>query len=103
MTRSRSAIYAYAADLWREMREEYALVQEAEYAQAVDATDGNLVNARGVAKGWTSWQVMWASWTVLRAYGTEELLDHLRTNPRTERRDFERSWLDTYLGDSQEH
>ena len=93
-----SAIYDHAADLWDRMHREYRLVSEAQYHAAEVATNANMVNARGRAAGWASWDVFHGPPSVVTAYGTEELWDHLNDHPRTTLRAFEAQWVQTYLG-----
>ena len=97
-TRHRSAIFAHAAELHAPMQRDLALVREAQYAAAVDACNGNLVNARGRAAGVTSWDVFTGGRHLVTAYGTDELRDHLAAHPRTTLAAFEREWITAHLG-----
>lgn len=95
---STSAIYAYAEELRRTMLDEYRLVQEAEYAAAVEATCTVMLNAAGWASPYDEWEVFHRSGVMLDAYGSEELKLHLKKHPRTTRTAFEKQWLENYLG-----
>lgn len=97
---STSAIYAFAEELRREMITEYGAVREAQYAAAVDATNGNMVNARGKYLGVDSWAVF-ESPTLRAAYGSPELLEHLDAHPRTTRTEFEAAWLERWRSGDQ--
>ena len=90
---STSAIFHYATDLRRAMLAEYRVLQEAEIAAAEEATRGVLVNDRGRALGLDSWGVFFGPPFVVQAYGSPELLEYLRTAPRTTRTAFEAQWL----------
>lgn len=89
-----SAIWSHAGSQWRAMRRDFQDVLEAEYARAVDETAGNMVNARGRAKGVTSMDVFTGSWNIVAAYASDELKEHLRLHPRTTLQAFERYWLE---------
>jgi len=93
MAVSNSAIFAQARRLRMEMLTDYRALQEAEYAAADAATRGNMVNRRGRALDWSSWDVLYGSPGVLAAYASDELKEHLLTHPHTTRTTFEREWV----------
>lgn len=95
-----SPVFAWIARQWRQIDAEFMLARQAEYDTAVKETNGVMVNARGVAAGWDTWRVFTGSHNVLAAYASEELRDHLAAHPRTRREDFERTWLENWLGES---
>ena len=95
-----SPVFVFAAAQWSRMDAEFQILRQAEYDTAVEETSGYLVNARGVAAGWDSWRVFTGSPNIVAAYASEELRDHLAAYPRVRRVDFERSWLETWLGES---
>ena len=95
-----SAIYAHAGHLWATMLAEHNHTREAQYAAAVHATNGNMVNAAGRRKRITSWDLYHANRATIARYGTPELIDHLAAHPRTTLAAFERAWLEAHLGGS---
>lgn len=86
------SVWDQARETWQELVAEFRLIVEAEYAAAVEATGGAMVNARGREKGWDSWGVFRGNRSVLLAYGTEELVEHLTQYPRTTLRAWEAAW-----------
>lgn len=94
---STSAIYAFAEELRQDMMAEYGAIREAQYAEAVEATHGHMVNERGRQLGVTSWAVFEGP-HLLAAYGSAELRQHLAAHPRTTRTDFEAAWLERWRG-----
>lgn len=92
-----SAIFTLGASWYRRMRAEYQDVHEAQYAAAVAATHGHMVNRRGLDRGWTSERVFTATPVAVRAYATRELLDHLAGHPRTTLAAYEAAWLETLM------
>jgi hypothetical protein len=89
---STSSIFAYAAELRKQMLEEYRLVQEDEYARALHATNGYMTR-----DGKDSWDVFFGPPNVFEKWATDELKEHGRPTTRTA---FEREWLNNYLGGS---
>lgn len=89
-----SVIFDSAAREWAQMRRDYQDVVEAEYAAALAATNGYMVNRAGVERGWTTWRVFTGPPNVVAAYGTDELRDHLAAHPRLTLARFEQQWLD---------
>lgn len=91
---SRSAIFEYAARLTQQMLHDYRLVEELEYDVAEHVTKGNMFVA-SVHRG----QDLFKSPNLTKKFGTPELLEHLEKKPRTTRHEFEKQWLDNYLGE----
>lgn len=88
-----SAIFDRAARRWEQMRGEYELVRLAEYEAASAATRGHLLSRRGLAAGQDSWTVFTGGPHLVRAYGSDELREHLQQHPRTTLAAFEAAWL----------
>lgn len=88
-----SVIYGWATEQWNQMRRDYQDVLEAQYAAAVHATHGYMVNARGLAAGHNSLSVFTGSQQIIGAYGTRELKDWLWNHPRTTLAAFEAGWF----------
>lgn len=88
-----SAIFTLAADLWREMKEEYDAAVEAHYYKAETATNGNLVRASSRVAGVRALSLF--SGPAGRAYShaSEELIDFWESNPRPSMEQFEAQWL----------
>lgn len=81
----RSPLVLAALELREQLRAEYALTMEALYADAERECSGQLVNARGRARGVDGWQLLTRHnrW-MLDAYATRELRDWLeRVKPQT--------------------
>lgn len=94
-----SPVFTFAAAQWGTVDAEFQILRQAEYDTAVEETGGFMVNARGVAAGWDTWRVFTGSTNILAAYASDELRDHLARHPRVRRADFERMWLETWLGE----
>jgi hypothetical protein len=60
---------------WRETRAAYQDYLEAQYAAAVDATNGNLLNARGKAAGIHGHTLFMGTTARAHAYASPELLE----------------------------
>lgn len=95
---STSSIYAYAESLRRDMLADYSILQEAEYDAAVNATNGYMVNARGLQKCLNGWDVFHGAPNVFDAYATDELRDYTKERPRTTRTTYEHHWLESHVG-----
>ena len=89
-----SPIFTYAAELQKRMGEEFALVQEAEYERAVEATNGYM-STNPHADSWT----VFFNGFAFEKYASPELREHVLRFTRTTRNVFEQQWLDNYLGD----
>lgn len=63
------------------VREEYEDVFWSQYVAAETATNGRLVNRRGMAKGVDPLQLFRANATFRQAYASEELVDFWRDRP----------------------
>ena len=80
-----SPIFTWAKQAYAEMRAEYAIVQEAEYARAQEATNGYM----SLHDNYSAWEVFNKN-----IYRTDELIEHLEQFPSTKADDFEQEWLD---------
>lgn len=90
--RARSAIFARAAVEWAAMRDEYGVWLEAHTAAAVEATNGCLLNRRGLAAGIDSGRLFTASPVFADAYASRELRDFWARSPRLTLAAFEAAW-----------
>lgn len=78
------------------MGREYAILQEAEYLKAVEATHGYM----SIRSDISSWDVYTKPHYF--QFSTDELKEHVLRFTRTTRNVFEQQWLDNYLGDKGE-
>lgn len=92
---SHSASFGGAVATWRLLRAEYEDHLEAAYAEAVEATAGVLLNAKGKAKGVDSRSLFMGTLARARCYASEELLEHWDTRPRVTFAQFERERTET--------
>ena len=99
---STSAIYAWAERMRQRMLADYRQVQEAEYEAAAAATNGVMLTRRALDAGRDSWAVFHSGPTTLQALASEELLEYLEGHPRATRTEYERQWLDMFLGGSEQ-
>jgi hypothetical protein len=95
--RSRSAIFARAAQDWARMRDEYSLYLEGYIAQAVEQTCSVLLNARGRAAGVSETALFTGPPSFVAAYGSEELVEFMRVQPRMTLQRFEEQWAQITL------
>lgn len=72
----------FAAEHWHAMRAEYEVVRESAYRQALDATNGVLLNARGKAAGVDPYSLFMGNEVRALAYASEELVEHWQRHPR---------------------
>ncbi len=84
-----SAIFAQAVEQYREIRSEFELVLNAAYLAAEEATNGNLLNARGRAKGIDAWSLFFGPAIRAEAYASEDLKAYWAEHPRTTFEQFE--------------
>lgn len=90
--RHRSPIFAAALDAWAECREAYALHLEAQYEAALNATNGTLLNRRGIAEGVSTWSLFLGPRGRADAFASEELRAFWVRTPRVTFAQFEREW-----------
>lgn len=64
-------------------RSEWRDLRESEYAAAVDATRGVMLNAAARARGVTSWDLYTHNRAYVARWGSPELVEHLAAHPRT--------------------
>ncbi|MBQ9918036.1 MAG: hypothetical protein IJO71_12665 [Microbacterium sp.] len=85
-------LIADAFDLWREARDAYDEVLIAAYVRAEEATNGRLLNDRGVRANIDAITLFMGPELRARAYASEELRDWWEQHPRLTFEDFERQW-----------
>ena len=88
-----SAIFQQAAEMWAEMRAEFAVVLEAAYARAEEGTRGSVLNARGRRECVDPFSLLTGPWSRVLAYGTPELVEYFQLAGRPCLAEFEREWL----------
>lgn len=94
-----SPIFQYAADLYREMREEFELQVEAAHKAAEEGTRGSMLNARGRREGIDAYSLMTGPWHRVRMYGSPELIEWCEAEGRPSVARFEREWFAAWLGE----
>lgn len=77
---------------WRECREAYELHLEAAYAEAVEGTQGSLLNDRGARAGIRAESLFMGPQVRAFAYASAELREWWETHPRVTFADFEAGW-----------
>ncbi|WP_349866838.1 hypothetical protein [Leifsonia sp. WHRI 6310E] len=87
---TRSAVFAAAADEWRQLRDEFELVREAAFEQAHEDCHGVLLNQRGRAAGVDPYSLFMGTTTRAMAYASDELREHWRSHTRPTFAAFER-------------
>lgn len=92
-----SVIFAHAADMWHQCRDEFEDYVAEAYRRAERATNGHMVNREGRAKGVTSLSLFTGQAARAHRYASEELLDHWRAHPRLTFAQFEEQWAQTGL------
>lgn len=89
-----SAIYDYAAELWREMRADFEHYREAEFTRAHEAVRGVMLSRRGRAAG-VDPRDLWAMpETHARRYASEDLCLWWDTEGRPTLSTYEAGWFD---------
>lgn len=91
-----SVLFAAAASQWAVMRAEYETVRESHYVQALDATNGVLLNERGKRAGIDPYSLFMGNETRALAYASRELVDHWARTPRLTLAAFERQMLEEW-------
>lgn len=86
----KSPVFAFAADEWRALREEFELVREAAFALAQEATHGAMLNARGKRARIDPYSLFIGPATRAHAYASPELIEHWRSHTRPVFAQFER-------------
>lgn len=97
-----SPIFAYAAELYREMREEFELSVEAAHVAAEDGTRGAMLSKHGRAEGIDAYSLMTGPWSRVQRYGSPELIEWCEMNGRPSVARFEREWFASWLGETPE-
>jgi hypothetical protein len=97
-----SPIFTYAADLYREMRQEFELSVEAAHAAAELGTGGAMLNRHGRAEGIDAYSLMTGPWRRVLLYGAPELIEWCEANGRPSVARFEREWFAAWMGEMPE-
>lgn len=95
-----SPIFAYAAELYREMREEFELHIEAAHASAEAGTRGAMLNKHGRAEGIDAYSLMTGPWSRVERYGSAELIEWCELHGRPSVARFEREWFASWQGET---
>jgi hypothetical protein len=93
-----SPIFTYAAELYREMREEFELTVEAAHAAAEEGTRGAMLNKHGRAEGIDAYSLMTGPWSRVERYGSPELIEWCELHGRPSVARFEREWFTSWQG-----
>ncbi|QTF71753.1 hypothetical protein [Arthrobacter woluwensis] len=97
VTRSRSPIFAQAAQDWAAMKAEFDAALEDAYWRAEEATNGYMVNRLGKAAGIAALDLFRGPESRAYTYASHELLEHWEAFPRPSLARFEAQWLDLRL------
>lgn len=89
-----SAIYDYAAELWRAMRDDFEHYREASFAAAHEHTRGVMLSRRGRAAGIDPRDLWAMPESRARRYASEELCEYWDTKGRPTQSAYEAGWLD---------
>lgn len=89
-----SPLIQAALDRMKELRQEHRLIVEHDYAQALAATNGAMLNERGRMRGIHSFDLFTHNRTFFSAYASEELVEWRAKNPHLSFVEFERMMLD---------
>lgn len=95
----RSPIFQYAADLHREMRQEFELILEAAYAAAEEGAHGSMLNVLGRREGIDPYSLLTGPWSRVAKYASRELEDWFEQKGRPSVSQFEREWFANWQGE----
>lgn len=88
-----SAIFAHAAERWKEMRDAYDGHIKASYDKALEATGGVLVNQLGRSRHIDGLDLFTGPAVRAYRYASWELIEYWQTTPRLSLREFEAQWV----------
>lgn len=95
----RSPFVKHALELREEVRDEYLAHEHMQYLAAERATNGRLLNRKGMAKKIDSTSLWRGTATRAYAYASDELKEHWARHPRVNFEEFEKRaflhWLNT--------
>lgn len=94
-----SPIFQYAADLYRDMRQEWDLHLEAEYAKAEKGAHGAMLNSLGRREAIDPYSLLIGPWSRVVKYATPELVEWFESHGRPSPAQFEREWFNSWLGE----
>lgn len=97
-----SPIFEYAADLYREMRAEWYVYLEAEYAQAEAGSGGAMLNVQGRRDAIDPFSLLTGPWSRVIRYAAPELIEWFESHGRPSPSQFEREWFTSWLGEMPE-
>lgn len=91
-----SPIFAYAASLWRSMRQDYELAVQADFDKASELIGGAMVNADGLRLGVTEESLFFGPPARAYRFASDDLLAYWEAvAPRRRLDDYEAQWLGT--------
>lgn len=93
-----SAIYEFAGELWRRMKDDYAAELERRFTLADNACNGYLLSIEGKAAGISAWSLFTGPVDRAYKYASHELQDHWTAHGRITLKHFEREWVNTRGG-----
>lgn len=94
-----SPIFEYARDLYREMRGEWYVYLEAEYAAAERGAHGSMLNVEGRRQGIDAFDLLTAPWPRVLQLASPELVEWFESHGRPSPSQFEREWFQSWLGE----
>lgn len=97
-----SPIFEYARDLYREMRGEWYVYLEAEYAAAERGANGSMLNVEGRRQGIDAFDLLTAPWSRVLEHASPELVEWFESHGRPSPSRFEREWFTSWLGEEHE-
>lgn len=89
-----SPLIRAALDQIAQLRAEHRLIVEADYAAAVEATNGRMLNDRGLERGISTFDLFTHNRTFFSAYASEELVEWRAAHPHLSFEKFERQMTD---------
>lgn len=90
-----SPLIRAALDQIAALREEHRRIVEADYAAAVEATNGRMLNDRGLDKNISTFDLFTHNRTFFSAYASEELVEWRAKHPHLSFAEFERQMTDS--------
>lgn len=89
-----STIFARAAEQWAEMQADFNSYRDDAYWQAVQDTNGVLVNAAGQRLHIDGFTLFQSARKYAEKYASEELLEWWEKHPRLTIKEFEAQWIE---------
>lgn len=94
-----SPIFQYAADLYRDMRQDWDAYLESEHAKAEEGSHGSMLNSLGRREGIDPYSLLTGPWSRVIRYAAPELVEWFESHGRPSPSQFEREWFIAWLGE----